>query len=215
MGAECGGVQKILELAGRQKNDKKQQLFVKGNLRQAQSPGPNLRLVWSQGRGPPKVRDSRGRQRGALGPTAGWAPSPMCSNNWHLIPLPGPSPCFFLPLFCSHFWGWGLLSEFPLSILRSTLTCPGEPPPSPFLIVILATFSLNSCWHVTANGPSLGLTLDQGGDRAQTKQAPCRGGEERGGEGRGGQGDRSPSFLSRPYLVYLGEVARPPGPLYL
>ena len=45
-----------MKLAGRQKNDKKEQLFVKGNLTQAQSSGPNPRLVWSQGRGPPKVR---------------------------------------------------------------------------------------------------------------------------------------------------------------
>lgn len=58
----------------------------------------------------------------------------------------------------------------------------------------------------------LGLTLDQGGDRAQTKQAPCRGGEGRAEQGRG---DRSPSFLSRPYLVYLGEAALPLAPLYL
>lgn len=54
MGAGCRGVQKILELARRQKNDKKEQLFVKGNLRQAESSGPNSRLSWSQGRGPPR-----------------------------------------------------------------------------------------------------------------------------------------------------------------
>ena len=59
----------------------------------------------------------------------------------------------------------------------------------------------------TANGPCLGLTLDQGGDRAQTKQS-----QRWGGEGRGG---RLPSFHSRPYLVYLGEAVRPPAPLYL
>lgn len=99
MGAECGGVQKILELAGRQKNDKKQQLFVKGNLRQAQSPGPNPRLVWSQGRGPPKVRNSRGRQRGALGPTAGWAPSHMCSTTGVSFLSLGQAPASSYPSF--------------------------------------------------------------------------------------------------------------------
>lgn len=83
----------------------------------------------------------------------------------------------------------GFLSGFPLSILRSILTCPSVPPHSPFLVVILATFSLNSCWHVTANGPCLGLTFDQGGDRAQTKRAPCRG---RGGQGRAGETDHLP-----------------------
>lgn len=58
---ECKRAQKILEPAGRQKKDKKEQLFVKGNLRQAQSSGPNPRLLWSQIRGAPKVRESRAK----------------------------------------------------------------------------------------------------------------------------------------------------------
>lgn len=51
----------------------------------------------------------------------------------------------------------------------------------------------------TESSPCLGLTFDQGGDRAQTKQTQCRRGEV-----RGGRGGRSPFFHSRPYLVYLG-----------
>lgn len=80
---------KIWKPAGRQKNDKKEQLFVKGNLRRARSSGPKPRLVWSQGRGLPKVRDSGGRQTGVLGPTPGWVPPPLCSDNPCPLPLPG------------------------------------------------------------------------------------------------------------------------------
>lgn len=144
MGAGCRGVQKILELAGRQKNDKKQQLSVKGNLRQAQSPVPNPRLVWSQGRGPPKVKDSRGGQRGEISPADKVDFSHVLKKTGASFLSWGQAPCLFLPLVCSRFWVWGPLSEFPLSIQRSTLTCPSTPPPSPFLVVILATFSLNS-----------------------------------------------------------------------
>lgn len=80
MRAGCRGVQKILESAGRQKNDKKEQLFVKGNLRQAQSSGPNPMLEWSQGRGLPKGRDSGCRRIGVLGPTPRQVPFPMCTK---------------------------------------------------------------------------------------------------------------------------------------
>lgn len=148
MGAGCRGIQKILEPGRRQKSDKKEQLFVKGNLRQAQSSGPNPRLVWSQGRGPPKVRDSRGRLVGALGPTLGWVPSPMGAKSWCPIPLPGPSPLLLLPLFSPAPLSLGLLPDFPLSMLRPPLTHPSASLHPPFLVVILVTFPLNSRWHV-------------------------------------------------------------------
>lgn len=106
MGAERRG-SKIWKPAGRQKNDKKEQLFLKGNLRQAQSSGPKPRLVWSQGRDPPKVRDSGGRQIGVLGPLQGRSPLPCAQTTRASFLFLGQDPCLFLPLSCSHPFGFG------------------------------------------------------------------------------------------------------------
>ena len=72
------------------------------------------------------------------------------SSSWPKTPAsfcPSPAP---IP------WVWGLLSYFPPFTPRSPLTCPGAPLPLPFLVVILATFPLNSRWHVHSKWPLLG-----------------------------------------------------------
>lgn len=89
----CRRAQRYWSQEEDKRNDKKEQLFVKGNLRQAQSSSPNPRLMLSQGRGPPKVRESGGRQIAVLSSDPEWVPSPMCTNNWCLfLPYPVPIP---------------------------------------------------------------------------------------------------------------------------
>lgn len=97
LGSE-GGCRKVQRFGSQEedkRNDKKEQLFVKRNLSQAQSSSPNPRLMWSQGRGPPKVRESGGRQIGVLSSDPGWVPTPMCTNNWCLF-LPYPVPFIWI-----------------------------------------------------------------------------------------------------------------------
>ena len=124
---------KIWKPAGRQKNDKKEQLFAKGNLRWAQSSGPKPRLVCSQGRGLPKVRDSGGRQIGVLGPTPGCVPPPKCADNRAPFLFLAEDPCLCLPLSCSHPMGLGAPFFFPSfhAEVSFNLPCCAPPPPIP------------------------------------------------------------------------------------
>lgn len=131
--------------------------------------------MWSQGWGPSQGQGFWGQANRSTQPHSRVGPSSLCTNNWCLTLGPSPLP-FSAPFLLPSLWIWGLLST-----LGSPPTCPRA--------IILATFPLNSHWHVHSKWPLFGLTLDQGGDRAQTKQAQCRG----GGEGGRGETDHLPS----------------------
>lgn len=122
---------KIWKPAGRQKNDKKEQLFVKGNLRrheaQALSPGSCGARV---GVSPRSGTLGAGRLE-CWAPLQGGSPLPYAQTTHAPFLFLGEDPCLFLLLSCSHPMGLGAPFLFPSFHTEVSFNLPRCTPPPP------------------------------------------------------------------------------------